>query len=103
MSVLTRSGALPADALSELDDDAETSADAIVSYAEQLADLERVVAGGGGSAAYLRETFEDGLDSLDEGVEAYRDMVRSAATTVAAWKNSWCPKTPGQGFGQRVA
>ncbi|MGV7637184.1 hypothetical protein PJI23_32710, partial [Mycobacterium kansasii] len=64
MSVLTRSGALPADALSELDDDAETSADAIVSYAEQLADLERVVAGGGGSAAYLRETFEDGLDSL---------------------------------------
>ena len=37
--MLTRSGALPADALSVLDDDAETSADAIVSYAEQLADL----------------------------------------------------------------
>lgn len=88
MSVLTRSGALPPDALSELDDDAEASADAIVSYAEQLGDLERVVAGGGSSAAYLRETFEEGLSSLDEGVEAYREMVRSAATTVAAARRS---------------
>lgn len=84
MSVLSRSGALPLDSLSELDDDAEASADAIVSYAEQLADLERVVAGGGGSAKYLRGTFADGLASLDEGVAAYREMVRSAATTVAA-------------------
>ncbi|WP_139057817.1 phage shock envelope stress response protein PspM [Tsukamurella pseudospumae] len=88
MAVLSRSGALPPDALSELDDDAEASADAIASYAEQLADLERVVAGGGGSAAYLRETFDEGRASLDEGVDAYREMVRSAATTVAAARRS---------------
>lgn len=88
MAVLSRSGALPPESLSELDDDAEASADAIVAYAEQLADLERVVAGGGGSADYLRDTFDDGLRSLDEGVAAYREMVRSAATTVAAARRS---------------
>lgn len=88
VSVLYRSGALPPESLSELDDDAESSADAIVAYAEQLADLERVVAGGGGSASYLRGTFDDGLRSLDEGVQAYREMVRSAATTVAAARQS---------------
>ncbi len=84
IAVLARSGALPPETLSELDDDAEASADAILAYADQLADLERVVAGTGGSAAYLRPTLDEGIESLDEGVTAYQEMVRSAATTVAA-------------------
>ena len=88
VSVLYRSGALPPEALSELDDDAETSADAIVAYADQLTDLERVVAGGGAAGVSLRWTFDDGVRSLEEGVAAYLDMVASAATTVAAARQS---------------
>ncbi|GAB3126150.1 hypothetical protein GCM10027289_01510 [Tsukamurella serpentis] len=88
VSVLHRSGALPPDSLSELDADAESSADAIVEYAEQLADLERVVSSGSGSAGYLQGTFDEGLRSLDEGLATYREMVASAATTVAAARQS---------------
>ncbi|WP_148281511.1 hypothetical protein [Tsukamurella sp. 1534] len=88
MAVLSRSGALPPDALSDLDADAEASADAIVDYAEQLVDLERVVARGGGAGDYLRDTLDDGIAGLDQGVAAYLDMVRSAATTVAAARRS---------------
>ncbi|ADG78397.1 Uncharacterised protein [Tsukamurella paurometabola] len=88
VSVLYRSRALPPDALSELDDDAETSADAIVSYGEQLVDLERAIAGGSESAIMLRTVLDDGLRSLDEGIVTYQEMVRSAASTVAAARQS---------------
>ncbi|MDP0397735.1 phage shock envelope stress response protein PspM [Tsukamurella strandjordii] len=88
VSVLYRSGALPPDALSELDDDAEASADAIISYSEQLVDMERAISGGGESAIMLRAVLDDGLRSLDEGILTYQDMVRSAASTVAAARQS---------------
>ncbi len=81
MAVLARSRALPPDVVSELDDGADSSAEAIVAYAVQLQGLESVARG---TDSALRGALDAGLRRLDEGVVAYLDMVRSAAGTVAA-------------------
>ncbi|MFC7753222.1 phage shock envelope stress response protein PspM [Tsukamurella soli] len=86
MSVLARTRALPAEAIRDLDDAADSSADAVVRYAVQLQHLEAAARAGvrGPSGPVLGASLDAGLRRLAEGVDAYLDMVRSAAATVAA-------------------
>lgn len=95
VAVLARAHALPPAVVTELDDDADESAAAIVGYAQQLQDLEAVT--GRSRDPVLRRCVDDGLSRLDEGVAAYQDMVRSAAATVAAAHGSAIAR-PGAGY-----
>jgi hypothetical protein len=84
-AVLSSSEVLPPDAITELDDEADAAAATIVAYAARLRDLEAAVRSTGGpSHAQLESALTDGVRRVEQGVDAYIDMVESAGMTVAA-------------------
>lgn len=88
-AVLASSGALPSAAITDLDDEADAAASAITEYAAQLAGVERAAGTGDGPArGHLARYLSDGLAQVEQGVQAYADMVESAGITVAAAQGS---------------